>query len=176
MKLKYVMLLALHLFFSATYAQNTLSTLTNSLRPDSVGKEVMNFLDPDCSGENVCWDFSKMEVQDAKAATMQLYDLTDKLLWDENGSLITYMPSADSLLISRIETPLYEMNYSQPIVSMVFPFLYGSSISNPFSGTGSYEGKLLLSEHGTNTVTADGSGTLILADGDTLRNVLRVKM
>lgn len=171
---KKIIIQALLLLSSATYAQNTLSTATNSLRPDSVGKEVMNFLDPGCSGENICWDFSNIEVQNTKAATMLLYDLTDKLLWDENGSLVTYKPSTDSLLISRIETPLYEMNYSQPIVSLMFPFQYGSSISNPFSGTGSYEGKLLLSEHGYNTVTADGSGTLILADEDTLRNVLRV--
>ena len=171
---KTIIIQALLLLSSATYAQNTLSTQTNSLRPDSVGKEVMNFLDPGCSGENVCWDFSNIEVQNAKAAAMQLYDFSDRIVWDENGSLVTYKPSADSLLISRIETPLYEMNYSQPIVSMMFPFQYGSSISNPFSGTGSYEGKLLLCEHGTNTVTADGSGTLILANGDTLRNVLRV--
>ena len=99
---KPTILFALFLLSSATYAQNTLSTQTNSLRPDSVGKEVMNFLDPGCSGENVCWDFSKIETQDAKAAAMQLYDLSDRTVWDENGSLVTYKPSTDSLLISRM--------------------------------------------------------------------------
>ena len=55
---KTIIIQALLLLSSATYAQNTLSTATNSLRPDSVGKEVMNFMDPGCLGENVCWDFS----------------------------------------------------------------------------------------------------------------------
>lgn len=167
-------ILALLLFSSATYAQNTLSSQTNSLRPDSVGKEVINFLEPGCSGQDVLWDFSDLEPRDSKACSMQLYSLTDRLLWDESGSLVTYLPSADSLLISRIETPLYEMDYSKPIISMVFPFSYGSSLTTPFSGVGSYEGKLDLTEVGTNAVTADATGTLILAEGDTLRNILRV--
>ena len=46
---------ALLLISSATYAQNTLRYQTNSLRPDSVGKEVINFIEPGCSGLEVLY-------------------------------------------------------------------------------------------------------------------------
>lgn len=44
------------LISSAAYAQNTLSYQTNSLRQDSVEKEVINFIEPGCSGQDVLWD------------------------------------------------------------------------------------------------------------------------
>jgi len=50
MKNKYTIILALLFISSATYAQNTLNSQANALRQDSVGKEVINFIEPGCSG------------------------------------------------------------------------------------------------------------------------------
>lgn len=174
MNVQKIAIIALLLFSSATYAQNSLSTASNALRADSLQQENINFVEAGMSGEKVIWEAVEASEASHGKTLMQVYDIDGQMVLDDGHSLTSYLPSADSMLISRIETPLYQMNYSEPIVAMTFPFLYGSSNTAPFRGTGDYEGKLALAEMGTNTVTADGYGSLILTEGDTLRNVIRV--
>ena len=162
------------LFSSATYAQKNLSAEGNALRADSLQREIINYVEPGCSGENILWDVAEDSKQQFERAIIQTYSINGQLVMDDSYSLTTYSAATDSMLISRIETPLYQMDYSAPIVAMTFPFQYGNNFSAPFAGTGNYERKFALEETGTNNVTADGYGSLILAEGDTLRNVLRV--
>lgn len=157
------------------FPQNTLERKYNSLRPDSINKEIIPYFDAGCEGENVTWDFSADNETPCDTTLFAIYYTGNKILWDYNGSLDTYFQRNDSLLLCRKESPLYEMDYHEPVVCMTYPFNYGCSISNRFSGTGSYEGKLSLSEQGMANVVADAYGRIILAEGDTINNVTRVR-
>lgn len=57
---------------------------------------------------------------------------------------------------------------------MVFPISYGSKTQKSFYQKGIYSQSLPLSASGNSIVEADSYGSLIMHDGDTLRNVLRV--
>lgn len=173
--MKLTLISTLLILSCSAQAQNTLQRNTNSLRADSINKEIINYVVPTGEGENVIWDFSQKENEETPDTTcISIYDVKDRILWDDNGSMATFKKNNDSLLIARMETPLFEMDYHTPIVSLTFPFGYGKTISNRFAGEGIYEGRFSVKENGTATVTADGYGLLILAEGDTLQNVLRV--
>jgi hypothetical protein len=63
---------------------------------------------------------------------------------------------------------------SIPAIAMVFPISYGSKTQKSFYQKGIYSQSLPLSASGNSIVEADSYGSLIMHDGDTLRNVLRV--
>lgn len=157
------------------FAQYRLSLVHNSLCPDSLNSEIILPFDVGCEGENVTWDFSDADYDDnPDTTTVNLYCLSDRILWDNNGAMTTFRQVADSLLIIREETPLYEMDYDTPVASMIYPFSYGSCLSAPFAGRGAYEDKFIMEEAGISTIQGDAYGTLILTEGDTVRNVLRI--
>jgi len=157
------------------HAQIKLQSITNALRADSINKETICYVAPFGEGENVTWDLSQIQTEETPDTTsIAIYDIGDRVLWDDNGRMDTYTQSADSLLMVRTETPLYEMDYHKPVIALTFPFGYGKTVSNAFAGKGIYEGKFAVEEDGTASIAADGYGTLILAAGDTLRNVLRL--
>lgn len=84
-------------------AQNTLQRNTNSLRSDSINKEIIRYVTPSGEGENVTWDLSQMEVEENPDTTsIAIYDMRDRVLWDDNGTLATYRQGTDSLLIARM--------------------------------------------------------------------------
>lgn len=72
-------------------AQNTLQRNTNSLRADSINKEIINYVVPTGEGENVIWDFSQKENEETPDTTcISIYDVKDRILWDDNGSMATF--------------------------------------------------------------------------------------
>lgn len=174
-KLYIVFLTLACLVHVSLHSQNHLSSIHNALRPDSLNSQTIPLFDIGCEGENVTWDYSDADIGDMPDTTaVCLYALGEKYLWDDNGAMTTYRQPGDTLLIIREESPLYEMDFDVPVVRMIFPFFYGSSISAPFSGSGSFEDRLVMSENGVSRITGDAYGTIILPGGDTVRNVLRV--
>lgn len=176
-KHRHLLALIVLLWVSSTqiHAQHSLRFDCNAIRPDSINRIPMPYFDAGCEGENVTWDFSH-EDYDANPDTtsVSLYDMKNRLLWDDNGTMTTYRQTGDSLIICREETPRYEMDFDIPIVRMIYPFFYGQTITSPFSGKGIYEDVYALNEKGYAHINGDAYGTLILAEGDTLKNVLRV--
>lgn len=172
---QHIISLALLFICTAANAQNSLSLTCNTLRPDSLNFEKTPLFDVGCEGVNVIWDYSDLDIKDqSDTSAVRLYRNEGRFVWDDNCSLTTYSQKGDTLLISREETPSYEMDFDVPVVRMVYPFLYGSVITTPFSGKGSYEDKFNITENGVSQVKGDAYGTLILTEGDTVRNVLRV--
>ena len=156
-------------------AQNVLTRKYNALKPDSLNKEIISSFDVGGEGYNVIWDFSNMDFDDNTDTTsVRLYHIDNRFLWCDNGTMATFHQDTDTLFMSREETPIYETDFSSSVIKMIYPFYYGSVISAPFSGKGLYEGKIALTENGNSLIKGDAHGTLILAEGDTLRNVLRV--
>ena len=64
--------------------------------------------------------------------------------------------------------------YIDPIAKMKYPFAYGNQYSDHFEGAAIFDGTSQIDVAGDFTVSADGSGTLILPDR-VIKDVLRVK-
>lgn len=137
--------------------------------------EILPFVDEGCHGKNQTWDFSQIDKDHSpQLRHMALFLRGDGILCDQSGKLITFFRLNDTIQISQIETPSSLICYQSAISVISFPLSFGEQFSVPFEGTGDYEGKLEIKESGLSHVSVDGTGTLILAEGDTLRNTMRV--
>lgn len=82
--------------------------------------------------------------------------------------------STDTLKIVRKESHLKKSISNIPEVGLIFPFHYGDSIKGVFCETGTYCDKLKHRTFGTYNLAADGKGTIVLPNGDSLSNVLQI--
>lgn len=156
-------------------AQTTITYEYNGKKAgDKLEKQQVDVIDAGDSGENIVWDFSNSHT--IETHQIELFCDSDSLEINEiePTSICKYAFRSDSLLMIGYETPLKKIQYSTPVSQLAYPFEYGSSFFVPYSGTGSYCKTLALSTSGTMDVEADGTGTLILTENDTLRNALRV--
>lgn len=126
-----------------------------------------------CPGTDQVWDFSRTDMIEDDYDFF--YSLTDSIIQRFcKNCVLTYRQIQDSLYIMREEQPLCWIDYKTPKLQMAFPLSYGDIIETPLNGRGLYCGHLQMSRSGNISLEVDGEGTLIRAEGDTLRNVLRV--
>jgi len=141
---------------------------------DTLVVEQVDYTDAGPSGENVIWDFSGTEAKEKFKHRYAMSADSLSILFSDKENLFTYSQDEDSLILLREEDNLSFINYDQPVFIMNYPMVYGDVCQRPFHGEGMYSGWFHIRRMGTTTVEADGIGTLIRAEGDTLRNVLRV--
>lgn len=155
-------------------AQNVLTQSCNLMQPgDSVTMQIVDYMDEGEAGENAVWDFSGIDcsgIYYIKYDTLQHSQLVG---YDAHN---TYKFSLDHnrLMLSNKESALQGMNYLQPKLLQVFPLQYNETVSEEYCGEGRYCGTHYERTFGTIQITADGQGTLILVENDTLPNTLRV--
>jgi len=155
--------------------QTTITNENNGKRPgDTLMKQQVDVIDAGDSGENVIWDFSNSNMIETHQIVLFCDSDSIEIKEIEPTSICKYAFRSDSLLMTGYETPLKKILYSTPVSLLAYPFEYGSSFFVPYSGTGTYCKTLALSTSGTMDVEADGTGTLILTENDTLQNALRV--
>lgn len=140
---------------------------------DSLSANRMPYCNVGNDGVHQVWDFSQYE---ADGTYKRYYVLNpDSAIWGyDERETITYHTTDNSLLQVREESSLHYINYSMPRLAMYYPLHYGDSIAAPFWGEGKYCDRMFLRRFGMVNIKADGYGTLIRAEGDTLRDVLRV--
>jgi len=157
------------------FAQHSLHSKYNMFRADDeIIKQQVTYKDPGRSGENVLWDFSRLNTEN-EAYTLQYAALGDSVIvGTEHSTRYYYSLSNDSLLLLGYENSTTLMENDQPELLMKFPVNYKDSTSCYYSGTGEYCNRLSISAMGTVTTKADACGMMILPDGDTLKNVIRV--
>ncbi len=141
---------------------------------DLVEKHKTDPVSPGESGEDVLWDFSRLECLGKHAVEFFCDSDSVEICELEPAVINKYSFSADSLLMTGYENPLKKVSFSQPVMLMSYPFHYGDTFSAPYSGTGSYCSNLTIESSGMMEGEADGTGMLILPKGDTIRNVIRV--
>ncbi len=167
------------------FAQNTLTYRNNSLAAgDSSAYREIQFVEPGNDGPNQIWDFSKVQysgkslpsvlqpASNLKTAGVSEYNV----LLKDNG-YDYFMNSNVNMLEERgyVNTEKkMTLNYSDPVIKMKYPFSYGDQFTDPFTGVAFFNGDYRIDFSGTNTVTADAYGTLIMPDM-VIKNVLRVK-
>lgn len=169
-------MLFLYCPFEVIFAQSALTRALNAPRPgDRIVKQQIAYLEPEGTGENIIWDFSRQELVDGYyELKYSRYGDTDSIVGTEQRTLHYYKLSGDSLLLHGYENPTNLINYRNPEVLLIFPFTYGDSFTGYANSTGLYNNLVRLHVHGKSTVSVDACGTLILPEGDTLRHVLRV--
>ncbi|MBQ6965150.1 MAG: hypothetical protein IJP82_05605 [Bacteroidaceae bacterium] len=176
MKKKYLFSLILFLGVRAiTFAQPSIEYEANRLRlNDIVQKTVVDYFPAGDSGEDVLWDFRDVVSEGECYHVEFCCDSDSVFLSIDPSTLCKYDQTEDTLKLLGYETPLKFMSYESPIPLMAYPFHYGDYMETPYLGTGHYCKTLQMDNSGTLSVEADATGSIILADEDTLRNVLRI--
>jgi len=161
------------------------TTITRSLQGfrdgDVLYKQQVQYKDPGRKGYDVVWDFSQLKplnenykVNYYEPATKRGGD-TVCITCVEHFTMYKYAYKGDSLLMLGFENTGSRLTLDKPEYSLHYPFTFGDSITSTYKGDGSYLNTLLSETEGQLTTVADAVGTLILPDGDTIYNVLRVR-
>ena len=160
-------------FSTPTKGQHAITYECNAIRAeDSLLVELVDYAEAYGAGENQVWDFSGQKVY-RSFMLRYLADTLDIIRCIDYGSNINYKEQEKQQMIYSKEDPQNTMNYQLPIVSLKYPMLLGDSVSNSFCGEGKYCGRFFSRNLGTLYTKADASGSIILEEGDTLRNALR---
>jgi hypothetical protein len=162
------------LFLTTTvYGQINLSDMEPA-SSDSLQKNQILFFSPGNGGENRVWDFSgKLRSKKSEQVTF-MTDSTGILSVSEPGKINYYRMTPDTLILIGSESTLEKRKYAIEKVSKLFPLEYGDSIIMPFRCEGIYCGDHPFRKVGITRVKVDAQGSIVLAENDTVRNVLRV--
>jgi len=159
------------------FAQHSLQSQYNMFRADDeIVKQQVEYKDPGRSGENVLWDFSKLtSIDDGYTLSYASRDSSITITGTEHRTMYYYSLSGDSLLCRGYENPTTLMINERPELLLRFPVHYGDSTVSYYNGNGKYCDRLKISAMGTVSSHADAYGMIVLPDGDTLKNVIRVR-
>ena len=172
---KYLLVHAFLLQFGAStvYGQTNLSDMAIA-SSDSLQKSRIRYFSPGKGGEDRVWDFSKKLSSKESFQVMFMKDSTGVLSVIEPGKISYYHSTPDSLILIGSESPLEKREYVRKKMSKCFPLEFGDSVSRRFRCEGVYCGNHPFREVGTTTVKTDASGSIVLAENDTVWNVRRV--
>ena len=157
------------------FAQHSLHSRYNMFRADdAIVKQQVAYKEPGRSGENVLWDFGKLKSLDDGYKLSYAFGKDSLLAGIEHQTRYYYSLSNDSLLLWGYENYTTLMENEQPELLLRFPVNYGDSTFCYYHGNGEYSSRLKISAMGTLSTKADAFGMMILPNGDTLKNVIRV--
>lgn len=171
----YFLISSLTLLFGITsvYGQVNLSGMEPA-SADSLVKSRIRYFSPGMGGRNRVWDFSRKLHSKGSSQVMFMKDSTSVVSFIEPGKISYYRTTPDSLILLGNESALEKREYAMNKVLKIFPLAYGDSISKPFRCEGMYCGDHPFREAGMTTAKVDAEGAIVLAENDTVRNVLRV--
>lgn len=163
------------LLFGTTsiYGQVNLSEMDQT-STDSLQKCRIRYFSPGRGGRNMVWDFSSKLGSKESSRVMFMKDSTDMISIIEPGRILYYRNNTDTLVLVGSESTLERRDYALSKTTRRLHLVYGDSIGKPFRCEGMYCGDHPFREVGTTTVKVDADGSIVLAENDTLRNVLRV--
>lgn len=165
--------LALMFGITTAYGQINLSGMEPA-SADSLVKSQIRYFSPGMGGRDRVWDFSQKLRSKGSSQVKFVKDSTGVVSFIEPGRIGYYLTTPDTLVLLGSESPLEKREYAERKVTKKFPLAYGDSISKPFRCEGMYCGDHPFREVGMTTVKVDADGAIVLAENDTLRNVLRV--
>ena len=159
----------------AVRAQNVLTAEEHALRPcDKTERLQTEFFDVGNPGTGGVWDFSTLDTSSRKTITEYLGGTDSAVVEAAPYSIRKYVLRNDSLFLCAYRNRLYDIEYSVPVLEMVYPMQFGDTLYTYYSGNGLYSGKRQVETAGEARVSADACGTLVMPSGDTLRNVVRI--
>ena len=143
---------------------------------DEVKKQQVEYAAVDSTGQGMVWDLS--EVEFTKWEPTATYTAEDSrkgvVIGTERNTRYFYESKPEALLLRGFENNLLKVEYDQPEVLLRMPLVYGDRYEGQFHGTSAYCEKVFSRTFGTYRVEVDGTGSMVLPLGDTLRHVSRV--
>jgi hypothetical protein len=158
-----------------SYAYHPITRQYNMLQKGDVFvKQQMTYSDPGSSGEGLVWDFSSNSIKQNMYTVEYTCEDDSIITGTEHETMYKYHLCGDSLFLTGFENPATIMDYHTPLLVMKYPFVYPDSLFSSFCGIGNYFSDYKTSIEGSVDIHADGVGTLILSDKDTLGDVTRI--
>ena len=173
MKISFLISVLAMLLVSSVHGQVNLSGMEPA-SADSLVKSRIRYFSPGMGGRNKVWDFSEKLGSKGASQVMFMKDSTGVVSVMESGKISYYLTTPDTLILFGSESALEKREYAVNKVSKTFPLEYGDSVSKDFRCEGMYCGDHPFREVGTTAVKVDADGSIVLAENDTVRNVLRV--
>ena len=171
-----VNIIALALICTIANAQNISSSHQVRVN-DEVKKQQVEYVAVDSTGQNMVWDLSEVELP--KWTLTADYTAEDSrkgvVIGTERGTRNYYRSEPAALLLTGFENNLLKVEYDQPELLLRMPLVYGDHYEGQFHGTSVYCEKVFSRTFGTYRVVVDGTGSMLLPSGDTLRHVSRVR-
>ena len=172
--MKKIYIIIISLSVCLTICGQTISQPNNRYRGSDVLEKkqvtVKGFCLSDTKG---VWNLEEAELSEESYNTEYTTE-TDTLMAVDRGSRTYYREARDGLDIIGTENYMELMSYDMPETWLKFPMQVGDSVSGYFNATGSYCDRFFMRRYGTYMTKADALGKLVLPQGDTLRNVIRL--
>jgi hypothetical protein len=180
-----------------SFAQHRLTSNHNRMRPgDKILKQQVEYKDEGRSGENVLWDFGKLKSVNPeysvsyfapKLSPEDTYIMgldtfpaknihpEELIIGYEHFTAYYYRFKDSCLYLTGHANAVSQMRHEKPVLIAKYPVSYGGNIRDNYQSLTLYAGAKPFNSRGDITVEADASGMMMLPDGDTLRNVMRIK-
>lgn len=140
---------------------------------DAITRHPITYSDTVSPGYDCLWDLSQStdNGNSYKLSTRLVNDTLSRYSTTGQKSVIYYDSQNDTVTLAGFESRLWQVYYHTPEVWLPATNLnFGSGITGIIRGRGVYSDRLRYSIAGTYTLTADARGTLIMPEGDTIRN------
>jgi hypothetical protein len=163
-----------------SYAQPVMTYSSHGFKPATNSTmQVVEYVSPGDAGTQVIWDFKHALPTERATVIKESISLGDKhdiVVTDLQGVKFFFNCDRQGSVHHGCQTDTYTLVYDQPITRIIYPFTYGDKISGHFSGHIFYsDGSMNRTRIGTYSTEADAVGTMVLPNGQVLRNVLRLK-
>ncbi|MBQ7513585.1 MAG: hypothetical protein IJS95_04260, partial [Prevotella sp.] len=168
------------LFLTATYTIVTAQNLRGSYQPKADGlvkKQQVALSNAKALGQGVVWDFRKMELPDESYTvkyTLAEHGKDSLIAGTEQCTRYYYRSTADSIMLCGYENNLTKVEYDRPELLLHMPLVHRSRHDGLFHGVAVYCEREFLRVYGFYQVEVDGTGSMLLPSGDTLRHISRV--
>jgi hypothetical protein len=195
--MKKIVLPAILVFSTTLSLFGQLNSRHNHYRPgDVLVKQQVGFVDPGPAGNNVLWDFSRLELIDGAYTLnyslppmdgdsvyiigenrypVKIFSADELVVGTEHNTMYFFRQDNNALTQLGHENPTIRLSYTKPLVLLPFPLDYGQGISSAYSTRALYSATIDMQSTGSVSTVADARGQMILPTGDTLGHVLRVK-
>lgn len=162
------------LFICLTINGQQINQSSNHYRKgDVLEKKQVSVEGFELNGSNGVWSLEDANIP-KKSYQTEYTTEHDTIMMLERGNR-TYFHQENGLVnIIGSENAQELISYDMPETWLKFPMQKGDSISGYFNGTGKYCDHLFIRHFGTYMTSADAVGKLVLPEGDTLRNVIRL--
>ena len=165
-------------FFFSTAGYSQVVSQQNSYHcGDRVVEKQIGLPQQTGSGTHKIWDISCQALPDDDYIVEYNYvpDTTENVIGvTEQDTRYYYEQQGDSLLLNGFENRLTKMEYDLREVYLKYPTVLGDSLEGFFHGRGRYCGRLGLRTYGHYKTKAEETGDLVIAEGDTLHQVLKL--
>jgi len=163
---------------------------------DEIIKQQVEYKDQGRAGENVLWDFGKLQLvndeytlsySEPEPINDSIYILGldtilakniaegQLLVGTEHNTMYYYYLDKDRMWTLGHENPTALLKYNPRLIDGIYPMQYQDSCSFPYQSEGLYSSTVPFTADGEVQMKADAYGIMILPSGDTLRNVLRTR-